>query len=129
MTKNTAYAALWAKAVKAGEAAAASCTPTPMIVGTAKNPLFGDEIDRSKTMYFVPEGLCGFASIRFKGNTGFGRWAKANGLAEKSYSGGLYYWVSGYGQSYERKSAYASAFAATLQSGGISDAYSESRLD
>ena len=73
-------------------------------------------------------GMCGFAWVVFKGNTSFGRWALKNKLARKAYSGGLHLWVSAYEQSYDRKSAYAAAFAEVLRKHGI-DAYADNRLD
>lgn len=124
------FETLWQKALDAGNAAAAACTPTPMIVGTAK-AIFGpgaDDIDYSKPTYYVGSGVCGFAWVTFKGNTGFGRWAKKAGIAKPAYGGGLMYRVSGYGQSLERKEAYARAFAAVLTEAGIT-AYAQSRMD
>lgn len=126
MTAN--YAALARKADAAGLAAAEAATPQPMIVGTAKS-LFDDTIDPSKPTYYVPEGVCGFASIRFPGNTGFGRYMKAAGLARKAYGGGLSVYVRVGGQSLARKEAYASAYAAVLREAGIERVYVESRMD
>jgi hypothetical protein len=37
---------------------------------------------------------CGFAWVNFPGNTAFGRWAKKQGIARKSYNGGLDVWYS-----------------------------------
>lgn len=123
----TKYAALAAKADAAGKAAAEALTPTPMIVGEAKS-LFTDEIDYSKPTYYVAGGVCGFAWVWLKGNTGFGRWAKAQGIASKGYPNGLNIRASGYGQSYEKKLAYAQGYAAVLTEAGIT-AYAEGRLD
>jgi hypothetical protein len=123
----TKYARLAKKADAAGKAAAEAKTPTPMIVGEAKS-LFDDSIDYSKPTYFVESGVCGFAWVFVKGNTGFGRWAKNAGIASKGYPTGLNIRVSGYGQSYERKMAYAQAYAAVLQEAGVT-AYAEGRLD
>lgn len=123
----TKYAALAAKADAAGKAAADALTPTPMIVGEAKS-LFSDDIDYSKPTYYVESGVCGFAWVWLKGNTGFGRWAKAQGIASKGYPNGLNIRASGYGQSYEKKLAYAQGYAAVLKEAGIT-AYAEGRLD
>jgi hypothetical protein len=125
MTTN--YEALYERADKAGEAAAEAAKPTPIIVGQPSTPL-GSDIDYSKPTYYIPEGLCGFAWVKFPGNTGFGRWAKKTGRASASYGGGLQVWVRGYGQSVDRKTAYAQAFAAVLRDAGVK-AYAESRLD
>jgi hypothetical protein len=72
---------------------------------------------------------CGFASIRFRGNTAFGRWALKVGIARKSTMGGLYINVAAYGQSVVLKAAFAEAFAEVLRANGIDDAYATSRLD
>ena len=127
-TKTTTdFGALWQKAHEAGLAAADAAVPTPIIVGEAKS-LFSNEIDHSKPTYYVPQGLCGFAWIQFKGNTAFGRWAKKAGKASPAYGGGLSTSVRVGGQSIEIKEAYARAFAAVLNEAGIT-AYAESRLD
>jgi hypothetical protein len=123
----TKYAALAKKADKAGLAGAAAKTPTPMIVGTAKG-LFDDTIDYTKPTYYVPSGICGFAWVAIKGNTGFGRWAKKAGIASAGYPSGLNIRATTGGQSYEVKMAYAQAYAAVLNEAGIT-AYAEGRLD
>jgi hypothetical protein len=123
----TKYAAIAAAADAAGKAAVAATTPTPMIVGEAKS-LFDDSIDYTKPTYYVPQGVCGFAWTWVKGNSGFGRWAKKNGLAYKGYPTGLNIRAAVQGQSYELKMAYAQAYAAVLQEAGIT-AYAEGRLD
>lgn len=81
-----------------------------------------------RTTWKVDDGLCGFAEIRFKGNTGFGKWAKTNNIARRHYSGGLYIWVGDFNQSHARKEAYARAFAKVLNENGV-EAYYSSRLD
>jgi hypothetical protein len=127
MTK-TQYRALWKRAKEAGEAAAKACTPTPMIVGTPTHPL-GNDIDPTKRVYYVPQGVCGFAWISIHPATsGFVRWMKSQGIGRRAYGGGWQVWVSGYGQSMEKKSAYAGAVAAVLQEAGFK-AYGESRMD
>lgn len=124
---KTSFYATWAKADAAGKAAAEKAKPTPMIVGEAKG-LFSNEIDETKPTYYVAGGVCGFAWVWFKGNTAFGRWAKAEGFARKAYGGGLQYTVFTYGQSMQTKAAYASAFARVLQAEGI-QAYADYRMD
>ena len=125
--RESKFQAIWDEADKAGKASAEKAIPTPMIVGTPTTPL-GSDIDYTKKTYFVAGGVCGFAEINFAGNTSFGRWAKNAGLASKNYYGGLYVWVSDYGQSMEIKQAYARAFAQVLRDNGI-DATSSSRMD
>lgn len=126
--RGEAFRAIWDAADKAGKAAAAAKVPVPMFVGTPTHPL-GNDIDPTQPIYHVPDGVCGFAWVKWKGNTSWGRWTAKEGLARKSYEGGLSYWISDYGQSMERKEAYAYAFAAVLQENGIADAYAASRMD
>lgn len=125
---GSAYPAVWKQADTAGKAAADACVPVPMYVGTPTHPL-GHDIDPSKPVYHVPDGVCGFAWVNWKGNTGWGRWTAREGLTRKdTYYGGQTYWISGYGQSMERKEAYARAFAAVLNEHGI-PATAMSRMD
>jgi hypothetical protein len=121
--------ALYARAVEAGEAAAAACTPTPMYVVERAHPL-DDTSPIVKAYAPVMAGVCGFAWINIRpGNGSFARFLRAEGLGDRdSYYGGVSVRVFGYGQSYERKSAYASAFAAVLREAGV-EAYPMSRLD
>lgn len=129
MTSNdTKFETIWQAAYTAGMQAGNAAAPTPMIVGTPRQPLFDDRIDPTKPVYFVEGGVCGFAWIDFKGNTAFGRWAKKTDRASKGYPTGLMYWVSEFGQSMQRKQAFASAFAKVLRDNGI-DAYVGSRMD
>jgi len=120
------YEALWAEAHKAGLAAGQGKTPQPMTVYEADG--LTDRPKPDGQSWYVPEGLCGFAWVKFAGNTGFGRWAKRTGRARKGYPSGLSVWVSEFGQSYERKLAYAQAFATVLRDGGVT-AYAGGRLD
>ena len=116
--RYTEFEALTAAAHAAGIKAGRECQPIPMIVcGSTGKPI-----------ECVDDGACGFAWIAFAGNTAFGRWAKKQGLAGSHYPSGLCIWVSEFGQSVERKSAFADAYAQVLRNAGI-DAYSGSRLD
>ena len=121
----TVYADAHAQGVKAGNA----CTPTPMIVGTPTTPL-GNDIDYEKDVHYVSDGPCGFTCINFKPARGkFVTWLKNNNIGRKdSYYGGYTIWVSGFGQSLDRKSAYARAFAKVLGDNGLK-AYAMSRMD
>lgn len=126
----TKYAAIAAAADAAGKAAAAAATPTPMIVGKAK-AIFGpgaDDIDFSQPVSYVAGGVCGFAWVALKGNSGFGRWAKREGIARPGYPSGLMIRANVGGQSYTLKMAYAQAYAAVLREHGIT-AYPQGRLD
>jgi hypothetical protein len=80
---------------------------------------------------YVAAGVCGFASVNIKpANSKFAKWLIKNKLAGKSeYYGGVMYYVHNYGQSYERKSAFAYAFANKLYEAGIKKADVYTRLD
>lgn len=126
--RDAEFAALYAKAQEAGQAAGNACVPRPMIVGEAKS-LFSNEIDYSKPTYFESEGACGFAWVNVRpGNSPFANWLKKNGYARPAYKGGVEIWISDYNQSIARKEAHAMAMAKVLKDGGI-DAYGDSRLD
>ena len=100
-----------------------------MVVGTPTTPL-GNDIDYSKDTHYVSDGVCGFAWINIKPARGkFVKFLKDNNIGRKdSYYGGYTVWVSGFGQSLERKSAYAHAFAKHLDDNGLR-AYAMSRMD
>lgn len=115
----TDFRAIWDEANKAGVAAAQACKPIPMTVY---------EDRPGGQSWHVPDGVCGFAWIAFKGNTPWARWAKKNAGATKNYPSGLHIWVSDFGQSMARKEAYARAFAKVLNENGI-EAYADSRMD
>ena len=117
------FASIHKVAQSAGLEAGMNALPAPMTVFEAD--LVGNPIGRSWT---VSEGACGFAWVTFAGNTPWGRWAKAQGIASKGYPKGLQIWVSEFNQSVERKEAYAQAYAKVLREHGI-EAYAHSRLD
>ena len=115
--------------LQSGMAHVNGCTPTPMVVGQPTTPL-GNDIDYSKETYYVADGVCGFAWINIKPARGkFVKYLKDNDIGRKdSYYGGYTIWVSGFGQSLDRKSAYARAFAKVLNENGLK-AYAMSRMD
>lgn len=120
-------ARIYREAWAAGVAAATATRPTPMHVVERANPL--DDTSPIIRRYApVLDGACGFAWVKFAGNTEFGRWAKKNGKASAHYPTGLSVWISEYNQSVERKAAHAQAMARVLRDNGIV-AYGESRLD
>ena len=120
------------EAEEAGRKAGLRALPKPMAV-----------LDGAKT-YIISEGVCGFATVKIKANDSTTRKFLAElkkaklvqGIneftnapwAKNSYGGGYRYWVSGFGQSYERKKAFAQAFAKVLRDHGI-NAWAEARLD
>jgi hypothetical protein len=105
------------QAYKAGIEAGKNARPIPMYV-----------IDQGIPIDRIDDGACGFAWVNFAGNTAFGKWAKKQGLARSHYPSGLCIWVSEFGQSVDRKEAFAGAYAKVLKDNGI-DAYAGSRLD
>lgn len=125
--KSMEFSQIYAEAYGAGQKAGQEAIPVPIVIGSPTT-VFGNDIDFSKETFYVSEGVCGFASIRFAGNTAFGRWAKKVGIAKKAYGGGLYISVREFGQSLTRKEACAYAFAEVLRKYEI-DAWVDSRLD
>jgi len=117
VTRYAKYQEIIDKAYKAGIEAGKNARPIPMYV-----------IDQGIPIDRIDDGACGFAWIAFAGNTAFGKWAKKQGLARSHYPSGLCIWVSEFGQSVDRKDAFAGAYAKVLKDNGI-DAYSGSRLD
>lgn len=120
---------LYERARQAGLNAAVSKKVQPMVVGTPKS-IFSNEIDETKPSYIVEGGPCGFAEVVVKpGNSRFANWLKKNNLGgRRYYGGGVSVWVSEFGQSYERKMAYAQAFAEVLREANI-HASAAGRLD
>ena len=129
MKNDSKFQQIFDEAMEAGRQAAAKITPTPMIVGSPSTP-FGNDIDLTKKVYYVPSGVCGFAWISVKpGNSSFARWLKAKNLGRTdSYAGGVSIWISEYNQSMELKMAHAGAMANILTKYGIK-AYPNSRMD
>jgi hypothetical protein len=116
------------EAFLAGEAAGIAAAPTPMTVVEA-DPITGRKLDGGKS-YYVADGVCGFAWVKLYGlgNSSFGKYLAKNGIAKKSYSGGLQIWISAFNQSLDRKEACARAMAEVFNKYGFS-AYAESRMD
>lgn len=123
----TDFKNLHERAHAAGIAAGNAAVPVPMVVGEAQS-LLSDKIDRSKPTYYVADGVCGFAWVHIQGNTPFARWATKNGVARPGYPKGKDISCHEFGQSMQRKEAYARAYARVLNEAGIR-AYAESRLD
>lgn len=123
------FQAIYDEADLAGKEAANAKTPTPMVVTNRTNPLDTESVKHEHLVaWVVPGGVCGFAWIKFKGNTAWAKWTKKQGLCGESYPSGRQIWVHYYSQSMELKEAYASAFAKVLQKHGI-EAYAGSRMD
>ncbi|MCK9369247.1 hypothetical protein M0R04_04850 [Candidatus Dojkabacteria bacterium] len=124
MTEN----ALYMLAHDAGCAAAEECYIEPMVVQQHENMM--DDSSPVVKSYVVSDGPCGFAWVNIKpAYSKFAKWMVAYEMARKdSYNGGVTYWISKYGQSIQKKEAYARAFAKVLSDNGI-NAYASSRMD
>lgn len=119
---------IYEEADRAGVAAAAAKVPEPMLVyesvGLTDTPLKGGK------QWLIEDGVCGFAWVNIKpARGGFVAYLKSQGIGRHdSYEGGWTIWVHEYGQSMERKHAYAAAFSEVLKKYGInSGAYA--RMD
>ena len=117
IAKHAEFEALLSVAHAKGLEAGRDCRPIPMHV-----------LENNIPIACIDDGACGFAWVAFPGNTAWGKWAKKKGIARPHYPKGLCVWVSEFGQSVDRKSAYAGAFAQVLRNAGI-DCYANSRLD
>lgn len=127
-TKLVMFRNILNEAQEAGRKAALALTPIPMVVGEAKS-ILSDEIDYTKPTYYVADGVCGFAWVNITpGTSAFARWLKKEGLAHKSYDGGVNIWISDYNQSMQKKEAHAQAMAQVFKANGI-NAIGMSRLD
>lgn len=109
-------AEIYNEAHRAGLQAGNAKVPVPMLVGQ-ETSLFSGKLDTTKPVEVVAGGLCGFSSVQLKpGNSRFANFLKKKGLARKdSYHGGVRIWVGEFGQSYEKKVAYAHAFRNVLE--------------
>ena len=118
MSRYQAFQEIVDKAYEAGIAAGYRARPIPMYVISQGIPI--DRID---------DGACGFAWITVRpANSSFAIWAKKQGLMRPMYGGGVTYWVSVFGQSVDRKAAFAGAYAKVLRENGI-QATAGDRLD
>jgi hypothetical protein len=68
---------------------------------------------------YISGEICGFAWVIVQGNTAFGRWVKKDLLWEPCRPRGVGFFVTMFGQSFDRKSVYAEAFAVKLIEAGI----------
>lgn len=128
MTNSSSFEAIYNKAHEAGLAAGNGSKPQPMIVGQSST-IFGSDIDYSKPTYFVEDGVCGFAWVNIRpGTSSFAKYLVKSGHAHKAYHGGIDVWVRDFGQSMQRKEAYAEAFAKVLKEEGF-NVYAGSRMD
>ena len=119
-------ARIYKEAYAAGLIAGKEVGVPKFIVGDAIG--LSDQIDYTKKTYIL-EGLCGFAWVNISPARGaFVTYLKSINAGHKAYYGGYEFFVHEFGQSIDRKSAFASAFAGVLRSYGI-PASAGSRLD
>jgi hypothetical protein len=118
---------LYESAYRAGMEAGNNVDETPMLVEDS-DPITG-QIKPNGKRYVIP-GICGFASVRIKpANVKFAKWLVKKRFAMKSNMGGIVFHVHEFNQSYERKTAFAYAFANVLYDAGLTKVFAESRVD
>lgn len=136
MVAVSEFEKVFAEASAAYQEAFDACVPHPMVVGEPSSPL-GNDIDPSKPVYFVNEGICGFAWVWFpNGRGGFAKFMKEQKGGRNCYdSKGYNVWSSNFGsesqkysQSMERKVYGVLAAVKVFESYGI-QAYAQSRMD
>ncbi len=125
--QNDKFEQAWRFIFDCGYAAGMDVGVEPMIVSNHVNPL--DDNSRVVNSYFVASGVCGFGWVQFKGNTPFGKWALATGLARKAYPTGLAIYCHYFGQSMQRKEAWAHEVARLLRLELNVEATGYSRMD
>ncbi len=65
---------------------------------------------------YDPFPACGFGWITVKpGNCSFAKWLKKTKGASSAHGGGVQLWVNKFGQSHDKKKAYARAFADKIE--------------
>ena len=125
--KGRQFAALYQRADEAGTAAAKAAGVVPMVVQQHARVM--DDASPVVKQWFVEGGVCGFAWVQVKpANCGFAKWLVESGHARKGHEPGVCLWVHQFGQSLQRKEAYAHAFARVLCEAGVK-CYSQSRMD
>ena len=98
-----------ANATAEGARAASTVTVEPIGWITQQCP-------SNREAFYVHSGICGFAWVNVKGARGLMRQAFIDAGFSPSYSGtGLSLWVREFGQSYDRKRAFADAFVESLR--------------
>lgn len=121
------FSDVWHRAVAAGCAAGDACTPIPMGVAQHADPL--DDSSPVTQQWVVEGGVYGFAWVTVRpGNCPFANWLKKNDIAKKTYGGGVAIHIHHYGQSMERKYAYARAISAVFRDAGFNSA-AHNRMD
>lgn len=122
---NPVFESLMDRAYAAGREAGEKCRPQPMFV--TQGDIFGRPVPGAPVER-VDDGVCGFAWVRLKGNTTFGRWARKSGYARPGYPTGLNISTKLMTQSMERNEAAARAMRDVLREAGI-ECWMDSRID
>ena len=117
--REAQFAADWNAACAAGVRAVDALSVTPMLISGREGS------------YLVEGGPCGFAQVEVRPrNSPFAKWLIRQNLGRSSdYQKCVYVWVSDFGQSMQRKEAWADAVAAFLTAKGYSGVSSSSRMD
>ena len=125
LTKNQCHD-IYVEAYEAGLNAGKDVDTPKFIIGDAIG--LSDEIDFSKKTY-VLDGLCGYAWVNISPARGaFVNYLKSREIGRKGYYGGYEISVREFGQSVDRKYAFAQAFVEVLGKYGI-EAFAGNRLD
>ena len=125
LTKNQCHD-IYVEAYEAGLNAGKDVDTPKFIIGDEIG--LSDEIDFSKKTY-VLDGLCGYAWVNISPARGaFVNYLKSREIGRKGYYGGYEISVREFGQSVDRKYAFAQAFAEVLGKYGI-EAFAGNRLD
>lgn len=125
---NEDFLKIYEEAFAAGQKAVEELNIAPMIVSQHENPL--DDSSPIRKSYYVADGVCGFAWVQIKPANGkFAKWLIDQQIARKSiYDPGIRMSIHWFEQSYQKKDAFARAFAKVLQGYDI-NAIPHSRLD
>lgn len=123
--RYNSFSKIFEDAHNAGMEAANKCIPIPMVVQEHENQL--DDNSEVVKEWLVNDGVCGFAWVEIKpGNCSAAHYVKKNILQRKNARAIIF--VNYFGQSMQKKQAYANAYASVLNNNGIK-AYSYSRMD
>jgi hypothetical protein len=127
---------VFAEASVAYQKAFEDAVPQAMVVGSPSSP-FGNDIDPAKPVYYVADGVCGFAWVHFPNGRGkFAKFMKeVKGGSNSYYGSGYDVWSSRFGnesqkfsQSMSRKAAGCRAAADVFRAYGV-EASVQSRMD